>query len=140
MRRTRYTDVRSAGRSRFIPYLKGETAAQRHERRKQENLAQEGLLRQDMEKLGLTLKVTNMGHHWKMTRIGLIVEWWPSTAKLVFNKEYHEGIHCHDRFQVVSLIRSHLQATEIREVEEQRTSIAAPPPDTETGESDDCPF
>ncbi len=27
---------------------------------------------------------------------GRLVEWWPSSAKLVLNKQWSKGIHCHD--------------------------------------------
>jgi hypothetical protein len=127
--------VQSVGRSKLVPYLKKETGAQRHERRKREAITAEHLLRQDLEKLGLTLRVSNEGHHWKMTRPGLIVEWWPSTAKLVFNKAYRGGIHCHDRFQVIGLIC----ARRLEEKQKKNESDYCPP----VGRADvstECPF
>src|SRR2546430_4225434 len=45
---------------------------------------------------GLTLRITNEGHHWQIADGGFLAEWWPSSAKLVIGKKWHDGIHCHE--------------------------------------------
>jgi hypothetical protein len=60
------------------------------------------------EARGLTVQILNDGHHWKISRPGLSAEWWPSSAKLVFNRIYKAGIHCHDWQQVARQIERKL--------------------------------
>ncbi len=49
--------------------------------------------------------ITNHGHHWKFIYTGgRQAEWWPSSAKLVFNRQYKKGIHCHDYGQVLQVL------------------------------------
>jgi len=54
---------------------------------------------------GLTLRITNEGHHWQIADEGFLAEWWPSSAKLVIGKKWHDGIHCHDYKQALKLSR-----------------------------------
>ncbi len=35
---------------------------------------------------------------------GFLTEWWPSSAKLVIGKKWHDGIHCHDYKQALKVI------------------------------------
>jgi hypothetical protein len=53
---------------------------------------------------GLSLSISNEGHHWKLQGTTLLAEWWPSSAKLVFDKQYERGIHCHDIEQLTRLV------------------------------------
>jgi hypothetical protein len=55
---------------------------------------------------GLTLRVSNEGHHWQITDGVFLAEWWPSSAKLVIGKRWHSGIHCHDHKQALGVIEN----------------------------------
>lgn len=104
-RRNRFKDRKSAGRSEIVPFLPGEKAGRRHTRRLKTNLQ---LFRDEASKWCndrlIFLTIGNKGHHWKFTRDGKIVEWWPSSAKFVANKDYRNGIHVHDWNQARNLI------------------------------------
>jgi len=39
-----------------------------------------------------------------MRKDPFLAEWWPSSAKLVLNKKWEEGIHCHDYKQALMVI------------------------------------
>ena len=106
MARRRFKDRLSLGRSQLVPCLHGETASARHFRRKWEAVRFQNWLAKELEPLGLTVEVKNQGHHWIVTKPGFRAEWWPSSAKLVFNKAYTQGIHCHDRMQFVAAVRA----------------------------------
>ena len=60
-------DSRSAGRRRIVPYRCDEDFRTRHWRRRSTNLEQEAEIRQWCEHRGLTLRITNEGHHWQTT-------------------------------------------------------------------------
>src|SRR5207249_2391327 len=45
------------------------------------------------------------GHHWQITDGYFLTEWWPSSAKLVIGKKWHNGIHCHDYKQMLKTVR-----------------------------------
>ena len=94
----------SAGRSRIVPYYGGEDFTTRHARRLSANLEQEADVRRRCEQRGLTLRVTNEGHHWQITDGCFLAEWWPSSATLVIGKKWHNGIHCHDYKQALKVI------------------------------------
>jgi hypothetical protein len=96
----------SAGRSRIVPYRQGENSRSRHARRLSANLAEEANVRRWCEQRGLTLRITNEGHHWQITDGHFLAEWWPSSAKLVIGKRWHHGIHCHDYKQVLKVIEN----------------------------------
>jgi len=46
----------------------------------------EAQVREWCRKHDFTLHITNQGHHWQLTKEKFAAEWWPSSAKLVFNK------------------------------------------------------
>jgi len=52
----------------------------------------------------VTVTITNHGHHWKFLYKGKVAEWWPASAKLVFDRLYRNGIHCHDYGQVLQVL------------------------------------
>ena len=97
-------DKTSLGRSKVCPYKEGETASDRHERRLNGNIKMSKIVSKWCEDKGITVKITNHGHHWAMFRAGHLAEWWPSSAKLVFNKQFDKGIHCHDVHQLIQAI------------------------------------
>jgi len=98
--RKRILDKRGVGRSKLIPQrpLGGgyEQPMDRHERRKTANLSNRAVLEQFCQDHGIEFKISNEGHHWRFSRGKIEVEWWPSSAKLVVNKRWHQGIHVHD--------------------------------------------
>ena len=94
----------SAGRSRIVPYSRDEDFRTRHARRLAANSEQEANVRRWCEQRGLTLRITNEGHHWQITDGSFLAEWWPSSAKLVIGKKWHDGIHCHDYKQALKII------------------------------------
>ena len=73
-------------------------------RRLSANLEQEANVRRWCGQRGLTLRITNEGHHWQIADGGFLAEWWPSSAKLVIGKKWHDGIHCHDYKQALKVI------------------------------------
>ena len=99
-RRKKYRDRRSVGSSRLIPkYSDGdrfESSSDRHERRKDTNLANRSTLEEFCQDHEIALAIRNEGHHWQFRRGKILVEWWPSSAKLVVNKHWKQGIHIHD--------------------------------------------
>jgi len=56
---------------------------------------------------GWELSINNAGHHWVIKADLFIAEWWPSSAKLVFNKNFKHGIHTHDWSQVRAMLLIH---------------------------------
>lgn len=96
----RYKDVRSGRKSRLSPHIPGEGNKKRHARRKQVANNNEEKLRSWCVGNGWAFVVKNKGHHFIMQKGIVQAEWWPSTAKLVFNKKWSLGIHCHD-YQIV---------------------------------------
>jgi hypothetical protein len=103
-RRKSIPDRVRAGRSRIVPYRNGETFKARHERRLYANLEQEAKVREWCRQRGLTLRITNNGHHWQFANSSFLAEWWPSSAKLVIGKSWQHGIHCHDYKQALDVI------------------------------------
>ena len=67
-RRKSIPDRVRAGRSRIVPYRRGESFKQRHARRLDANLEQEVKVREWCRQRGLTLRITNEGHHWQITQ------------------------------------------------------------------------
>lgn len=98
-------DRHSAGRSPICPYIEGEEAGHRHYRRKLTNLDAENAVMEWCEARGIHLAIRNEGHHWEFRLPnGRIVEWWPSSAKLVIDKHWDEGIHVHDHEQARTIV------------------------------------
>ena len=68
-------DSVSAGRSRIVPYYRGEDLRMRHARRLlSANREQEANFRRWCGQRGLTLRITNEPHHWQITDGGS----WPN--------------------------------------------------------------
>ena len=100
MVRKRYRDRKGVGPSRLIPKRPSgdryECPSDRHDRRKRANLANRTVLEEFCQEHGIALAIRNDGHHWLFRRKKILVEWWPSSAKLVVNKRWKQGIHIHD--------------------------------------------
>jgi len=93
-----------AGRSRIVPFRQGEHFKERHARRLDANLEQAAKVRQWCHQRGLTLRITNGGHHWQIPNGNFLAEWCPSSARLVIGKSWLHGIHCHDYKQTLDVI------------------------------------
>jgi hypothetical protein len=70
-----------------------------------------GAIRERAADRGLTLRILNSGHHYIFEGTGFLGEWWPSSAKLVFNKQWKRGVHCHAWDQVFNEIDKYLGET-----------------------------
>jgi hypothetical protein len=64
----------------------------RHTRRLQANLHARQQVEAFCRHHGIDLRVNNEGHHWIFHRKGKLVEWWPSSAKLVCNKQWKQEV------------------------------------------------
>jgi len=64
----------------------------------------------------LQLKISNDGHHWSFYAFNAapgdkqLFEWWPSSAKLVINKQWKKGIHVHDLSQLIGVAENRLKS------------------------------
>lgn len=100
----KYPDKHSAGSSDRVPFIPDEDPKDRHARRLHAAL-------KDFDKVvewcvanRWELDLKNRGQHWVFTRDKCIVEWWPSSAKLVIDKNWNDGIHCHDYNQALVIL------------------------------------
>jgi hypothetical protein len=59
---------------------------------------------------GCTLRVLNGGHHWLFQKTGFAAEWWPSSAKLVINRDYLGDHHAPHWPEVQRVMDKHLRA------------------------------
>jgi hypothetical protein len=98
----RYSDTRSLGRSSEVPYIPGEEAGDRHLRRMlaANEARRETIVRKWCAENAIAIDIKNFGHHWILTKEYQRAEWWPSSAKLIFNKQWDKGVHCHDISQL----------------------------------------
>ncbi len=98
---SKYADVGSAGRSTTVPFVPGEGSGVRHDRRLTAAMDREAEARGLCEPRGVSLVVRNGGHHWQFRKGQRQVDWWPSSAKLIFNQRWKRGTHAHDLDQVL---------------------------------------
>jgi hypothetical protein len=101
----KYRDISSRGRSQLAPFVPGEAPSQRHERRLLVNLDHEQDARFTCDRWGVNLTIHNEGHHWIFLIGKSRVEWWPSSAKCVINQNWTHGLHVHDYWQVINIVR-----------------------------------
>lgn len=104
---SKHLDASGAGRSKLIPFDPDESAAARHERRLQENLKAVDELKAWCKERNVDIRISNEGQHWRFKYWHSIAEWWPSSAKLVFNKNWDSGIHVHDYQQLKAQLIDH---------------------------------
>ena len=97
----RHHDHRSLGRSEIVPFLPNESASERHWRRLYANLEARAAVEASLRNAGFTLSIKNDGQHWMMKKDATVWEWWPSSAKLVRDKRWRAGVHCHDYAQLL---------------------------------------
>jgi len=109
--RKRYDDPHKVGPSEKVPFIPGEDPQERHARRLQSNLTDTERLEEFLRSIEFEFEIKNYGHHWimKRPRDGQYIEWWPSSAKLIFDKYWNDGHHCHDVDQVIAVITERLQ-------------------------------
>lgn len=60
------------------------------------------------EQHGCSLRVLNDGHHWLLEKPGFIAEWWPSSAKLVLNRDYDHDYHAPHWTDAAAVLERHL--------------------------------
>jgi len=96
-----------ARRSAVAPFVPGEEAQDRHQRRLEVALAMADEARQRLAELGLTLKVSpDGGQHWQvMDHDGRIAEWWPQTGRYVALGNYRRPQKFHDVLGFVGAVR-----------------------------------
>jgi hypothetical protein len=109
-------DVRSVGRSKIVPFIPGEAAMDRHDRRKNENLKRADTMRTWCRAVDVSFKISNDGHHWRFRSGDRFAEWWPSSAKLVRQGDYDRGIHVHDVHQAINILSGHFKTKKSRTV------------------------
>lgn len=53
-------------------------------------------------KVGINLTIKNQDNHWIWETLDGVnrADWWPSSAKLILNRDFTNGIHAHDPGQV----------------------------------------
>lgn len=96
----RIPDAGGVGRSAIVPLVEGEEAWERHDRRLQTNLRARDLLEERCREARVVLEIKNEGQHWIFRYGGNRGEWWPSSAKLVFDQQWKQGRHVHDYEQL----------------------------------------
>lgn len=104
-----YGDRRLVGRSRRVPFRRGEAPMDRHSRRRQLNLDNQEAVCTFAERHGVEITIKNNGHHWILIKGGNRLEWWPSSAKMVWNQRWADGVHVHDYEQFIEQARKLFQ-------------------------------
>jgi len=62
-------------------------------------------LKEWAEKHGLFLRITNDQHHWSFYKEGKVFfEWWPSTGKMVANKEWEKSKRIRDTAHLMAVM------------------------------------
>lgn len=104
----RFLDVKKVGPSWVIPKEHGESDEERHERRLKRNYEKWRELEDWALERGFLLRIKNGIEHWMLTgqgdHDGLVVHWWPRTAKLVINHCFPFGVHTHDWMQAGDIL------------------------------------
>lgn len=104
----KYSDSNEAkslvGGSNVSRYIPNEKAQDRHQRRLRQNLKAQEVVNTYCNEKSIKMSILNNGHHWKFEKDGFLIEWWPSSAKLVINKNYKNGIHTHGYDQLLKIV------------------------------------
>lgn len=101
----KFKDGRSLGKSAIAPFIPDEDPRDRHKRRKDTNLFFAHDLSNWCNENGWKFEIKNDAHHWIFRKNKTLVEWWPSSAKLVKDKQWKKGIHCHDYLKVINFLK-----------------------------------
>ena len=108
-KRNRYRDVFDAGRPTLIQRSNSEGYEAWHRRRQSIAADNQEAAKRWCEERGVELRILNNGEHWQFRHkpTGKRVEWWPSTAKLVCDQRWKQGVHVHDWKQAVQQAEKH---------------------------------
>jgi hypothetical protein len=98
-------DVINLGRSELVPYKFGEGFRKRHQRRMVANFSRLPVLQKFCNTFGITFIMQDSDRRWTFIKGCKQVDWWPSTAKLVINSDWHSGLHCQDHWQCQSVLK-----------------------------------
>lgn len=104
----KYKDRTKAGKSKLCPFVPDVPCKERHARRKAFNLKRFTIIRNFCENNNLVFRLLNNGQHWQVESDKKTIEWWPSTAKVVVNKNWKRGIHCHDYEQFIEILKKEI--------------------------------
>lgn len=125
------------GRSKVAPQKAGEGYRRRHHRRHAVARILRPGLEDWAKRYGYGLEVKNRDQHWiikgpildglkralshqracqsfarafsqLLSKMDLVVEWWPSTAKLVLDRRYCLGVHVYDSHQVCGILSGYI--------------------------------
>ncbi len=118
----KYKDRRRT-RSAVITPIDGEDYRTRHKRRLDLNLSKQDFVAEEAAALGLTLRVTNDGHHWQFRGGDLNADWWPSSAKLVFDSKFKSGVHVHDYQRLIEEIAKEVYRRQPKPKARKRTTF-----------------
>lgn len=106
MNRKRFRDKHQVGKSKAVPYHHGEQWKERHNRRKEVALENKGVIETWCKKNKFTIRITNVGHHWIVRNPNnKSIQWFPSSGKLVIGNQWKEGIHVHDIYQFIEILK-----------------------------------
>jgi hypothetical protein len=109
MTNRRFDDVRSLGPSKLAPFDPNEPNSERHRRRLGIALEHREWVEGWCRDRRILLQINNDGHHWIFRTAFDRAEWWPPSAKLVFNKQWSKALHAHDVMQVTTEIERRWQ-------------------------------
>lgn len=104
-KRVSFRDRYRLGKSDTVPYISNESWNERHQRRKDAALERKAEVDTWCRKNKWTIRIANNGHHWIFKTVKLkMVEWFPSSGKLVIGKQWRKGIHIHDVDQLLLVL------------------------------------
>lgn len=111
MARRRIPDSKKCKGSSLVPFNPYELPEERHARRLSHALSFQQEIEKRCTEFGYSVTVTNHGHHWKFTFGRKVMEWWPSSAKLVKQYQYRRGVHTFDFEQAWDQVHKYFQET-----------------------------
>jgi hypothetical protein len=110
-------DKHDGGRSDEVPFVPGESAKERHQRRFEFAVDNRGEMRKFCMEHEIEFKMANNREHWIFIKGTQVVEWWPRTAKLVINKKWEDGIHTHSPGMVKHILIDTFKLVRVSPVE-----------------------
>jgi hypothetical protein len=88
--------------STLCPYIPGEEAGDRHQRRMETAVEMEDRARHECEDRGLSLVTHANGSHWQVKDGKRIVaQWWPQSGRFVPGERYDRASKAHDIEQML---------------------------------------
>jgi hypothetical protein len=93
-----------------IPLEPREYMRRRRERRLERNAKAADQAKTWADRHGFNFRVNNEGHHWMWQKGGFVAEWWPSSAKLVLNRDYARSFHAHNWTVVIPFLENQTTA------------------------------